>query len=112
MHGQPWSSRELGAIDVTPALWESGRGNGPTTPEQRLMAAVLEDAVRELTQPKAGSRAASARRQKEITEWFASDDVAWPFSFVNVCEALDLAPDRLRARLCGAGSTPPAPRTG
>ena len=69
------------------------------TPEQRLMAAVLEDAMRELTRPEGGWFGARARRRAELEAWFASDDVAWPFSFVNVCEALDLDVARFRSRL-------------
>ena len=69
------------------------------TPEQRLMAAVLEDAMRELSRPGGEWPGARTRRLAEIRDWFASDDVAWPFSFVNVCEALDLDVGRFRARL-------------
>ena len=71
------------------------------TPEQRLMAAVLEDALRELSRPAGEWFGARARRRAEIEAWFASDDVAWPFSFVNVCEALDLDVTGFRLRLGG-----------
>jgi hypothetical protein len=71
------------------------------TPEQRLMAAVLEDAMRELARPAGDWCGARARRRAEIEAWFASDDVAWPFSFVNVCEALDLDVAGFRLRLGG-----------
>ena len=71
------------------------------TPEQRLMAAVLEDALRELARPGGEWLGTRARRRAEIVAWFASDDVAWPFSFVNVCEALDLDVAGFRLRLGG-----------
>jgi hypothetical protein len=65
------------------------------------MAAVLEDAMRELSRPEGEWIGARARRLAEIHAWFASDDVAWPFSFVNVCEALDLDVGSFRSRLGG-----------
>jgi hypothetical protein len=76
-----------------------------STPEQRLMAAVLEDAMRELTRPGGGWYGARARRQIEVQRWLESDDVAWPFSFVNVCEALDLDPGEVRSCLGRSGGS-------
>jgi hypothetical protein len=63
------------------------------------MAAVLEDAVRELVRPGRAWYGARARRRAEVELWFQSDDVGWPFSFVNVCEALDLDPGNVRSRV-------------
>src|SRR5262249_51957455 len=60
------------------------------TPEQRLMAAVLEDAIRSFCQC-AGSRGARSQRLfRETTEWFESRDVNWPFAFEIICNALAL----------------------
>lgn len=77
-------------------------GNGRGTPTRRLMAAVLEDAFRELAHPSGGSPRARTRRCDEIRAWFASDDDSWPFSFVNVCDALGIAATRLREQLRGS----------
>ena len=33
----------------------------------------------------------------EASEWIAADDRTWPFSFVNVCDALDLSASRVRS---------------
>jgi hypothetical protein len=78
------------------------------TPEQRLMAAVLEEALRCL-QGKAyvpGRPLAATDRQRRrlpvqqaATRWFASQETAWPFSFENICAALGLDADTLRRRL-------------
>jgi hypothetical protein len=65
----------------------------PHTPEQRLMA------VRELVRPGGAWYGARARRRAEVQVWLESDDIVWPFSFVNVCEALDLDPGEVRCRL-------------
>ena len=35
----------------------------------------------------------------EATEWVAADDRGWPFSFVNVCDALDLSVSRVRSAI-------------
>ncbi len=74
-------------------------GTPRRTPEQRLMAAVLEDALRELDRPGGSWYGARARRRAEVQVWLESNDVAWPFSFVNVCEALDLDPGHVRSHV-------------
>ena len=86
---------------LAPLLPEQMLDAPQRSPEQRLMVAVLEDAMRELARPGGEWFGARARRRAEIVAWFASDDVAWPFSFVNVCEALDLDVARFRTRLGG-----------
>jgi hypothetical protein len=63
------------------------------------MAAVLEDAMRELARPSEVWMGAAERRRAEVQAWVESDDVAWPFSFLNVCEALDLDPAHLRRHI-------------
>jgi hypothetical protein len=87
---------EPGLVSLMP---EQLLGGPCRTPEQRLMAAVLEDAVRELVRPGGTWYGARARRRAEAEMWFESDDVAWPFSFVNVCEALDLDPRDVRSHV-------------
>src|SRR5712675_3253922 len=36
--------------------------------------------------------------------WIMSDDCSWPFSFLNVCQALNLAPDIVRQELVADAS--------
>ena len=68
-------------------------------PEKRLMLAVLEDGVGTF-QKYAGAPGRRARRLfAEAEEWFASDATDWPFSFANVCVALNLEPEYLRRGL-------------
>ncbi len=33
--------------------------------------------------------------------WVTSDDSSWPFSFLNVCQALNLAPETVREEVLG-----------
>ena len=70
-------------------------------PEKRLMLAVLEDGVGTF-QKYSGIPGRRARRLfTEAEEWFASDDIEWPFAFVNVCQGLGLEPQYIRRGLRG-----------
>jgi hypothetical protein len=71
----------------------------PPTPEQRLMKAVLDDAIA-VHAATDGARDRRRRRlREEVAEWFASDAAEYVFSFVNVCRALGLEPAGVRAGL-------------
>ncbi|HYV56245.1 MAG TPA: hypothetical protein VE911_01815 [Candidatus Nitrosopolaris sp.] len=75
-----------------------GSGGGPAGRERALMLAVLEDAVRCL----AGELGPSGERPTlaaEARAWFMTSDPRWPFSFVNICDALELDADRVRRQL-------------
>ena len=65
------------------------------TPEQCLMAAVLEDAIDVYRHPRADRR----ERMRETEAWFRSDDRSWLFSFGRICETLGLDPHAIRASL-------------
>jgi hypothetical protein len=72
------------------------QGSSDRTPEHRLMAAVLDDAIRSFCQF-AGSRLGREKRLfRETAEWFESCDVSWPFSFESICDALALDPQWIR----------------
>jgi hypothetical protein len=77
-------------------------GERASTPEQRLMRAVLDDALDVVLDPRPhlGRRDRALRGDAE--RWLAEDDREWPFSFVNVCEALAIDPVRLREFAAGA----------
>ena len=67
--------------------------------ERRLMAAILEDAIDCFQKYLWAKDNRSRILRQEAESWFFSDDDSWPFSFINVCEALDLEPDFLRRGL-------------
>jgi hypothetical protein len=81
-------------------FYQTTRRTYYSSPELRLMAAVLEDAVATLT---TDQRRCSRRQQREFNEtlkWLnAAEGCDWVFSFVSVCEALTLDPDYLRRGL-------------
>jgi GNAT superfamily N-acetyltransferase len=68
-------------------------------PEEKLMLAVLDDAIA------CFQKYAFARDRKgkvlfqEAEEWVEATNHDWPFSFVNVCEILGFDPDYLRQGL-------------
>ncbi len=68
------------------------------SPEQRLLAAVLTDALTELRDLVASPRVDDPRLAR-LLAWFQSRDDRWPFSFESVCAYLDLESESIRARL-------------
>ena len=67
--------------------------------EYELVAAVLRAAIYDY-QTFAGMHTRRAERSfHEIERWFWADDRHWHFSFINVCEILDLDPTYIRAGL-------------
>jgi hypothetical protein len=71
----------------------------PRIPEDRLMLAVLLDAVALLREYAFGTHPHSRRTVTDTLGWFASDDASWPLSFRNVCTALGLDVDQFRDAL-------------
>jgi hypothetical protein len=67
--------------------------------ERRLMAAILEDAIDCFQKYLWAKDNRSRNLRQEAENWFLSEDDSWPFSFVNVCHALELEPDFLRRGL-------------
>jgi len=64
---------------------------------RRLMCAILEDAVNVYANEVGSSQ--PSRTFRETRRWLDSNDRTWVFSFLRICEALDLDPQRVRARV-------------
>jgi hypothetical protein len=71
----------------------------PETPEDRLMFAVLLDAVALLREHATGVRPHSQRLVSDTARWFASDDDGSPLSFARICLGLGLDVPTLRGGL-------------
>jgi hypothetical protein len=72
------------------------------TGEQRLMAAVLEDAIAlhfKSKPPDTAKRSKFQQEQAQADHWLRSNDQASVFSFLRICEALNLDPQYLRRGL-------------
>jgi|SRR5215467_8699599 hypothetical protein len=68
-------------------------------PEERLMFAVLTDAV-ECFQKYFGFQSRKCQALfAEAAEWIESRDSSWPFSFEQICQTLDISPSYLRLGL-------------
>lgn len=85
---------------VTPAQYYAvRRGSRESEPLQRLMIALLADAIR--CYQTAETAKTELRRQlfREARWWLFEEKFAGPFSFEAVCEALVIDPERLRRGL-------------
>jgi len=82
-------------------FYSARRGTASVEPLQRLMVAMLVDAVR-CFQTKFAARQ-PARRQEfaEVRSWLFSDEENGMFSFKAVCDALEVNPEALRKSLVG-----------
>ena len=68
----------------------------PLEPERELMLAVLADAVECYWKYSGARDGIGTRLFQDAREWLLEDDELRPFSFVNVCSALQLDPGYIR----------------
>jgi hypothetical protein len=91
-----------GPADVMlPSQFFGPMGSGGLHSEQRLMLAVLVDAINIL---QGWNRMGSARKRRtfaDTAQWVLMQGTNYPFSFDNVCDALSIDPEMLRQRLRG-----------
>jgi len=92
-------------------IWHRSRA---ISAERALILAVLWQAADDLQKHRFARRRQQQRLYMEAYDWVASEDQRWPYSFVNLCELLQLSPEALRegllgnakpARLSGAAAT-------
>ena len=98
--GLSTSSEIFSAAAVLPAqFFTPADGTSTTSGVVALMYAVLEEALHCWQQQSAKSGQRAQRLATEAEEWFFTDDSSWPFSFVNICAALNLDSDYIRQGL-------------
>ena len=68
-------------------------------PEQKLMFAVLTDAIECFQKYIASTNRRSRNLFREAERWILSHEKDWPFSFEHICDALHLSPSYLRVGL-------------
>src|ERR1700722_1053739 len=86
---------------ILPSQFFGAMGGGGLCSEQRLMLAVLVDAINIL---QGWNRMGSARKRRtfaDTAQWVLMQGTNYPFSFDNVCDALSIDPEMLRQRLRG-----------
>ncbi len=71
------------------------------TSRKDLAAGILKQAVLDLRRFHGASSAVEREFYLDAHRWVTSDDCSWPFSFLNVCQALNLAPGTVRGDVLG-----------
>src|SRR5690606_38242157 len=91
-------ARRNDPASVLPSQW-TDLLRAAASPERRLMAAVMIDAIRD-HRAGIGARSGRARQLGHLAaHWIASTETTWPFSFENICAAFDVDAADLRRRL-------------
>jgi hypothetical protein len=70
-----------------------------SAPEIALAKGVLIQARRDLRRFRGARDSVGQEIYADAHSWFVSDDLWWPYSFLNVCEVLGLSPAILRKEL-------------
>jgi hypothetical protein len=71
------------------------------TSQRDLAAGVLKQVAQDLRRFHGRTSAVERELYLDAYRWLVSDDIFWPFSFLNVCQLLNLAPESLRQELLG-----------
>ena len=68
----------------------------PIEPERALAAVVLRQAANDLRRFRESEDAVGREMYWDARSWFLSNDTEWPYSFLNVCHSLGIAPENIR----------------
>jgi hypothetical protein len=71
------------------------------TSRRDLAAGILKQAALDLRRFHGATSAVEREFYLDAHRWVISDDCSWPFSFLNVCQALNLAPETVREEVLG-----------
>jgi hypothetical protein len=69
------------------------------TSQRELASGILKQAAQDLRRFHGATSAVKRELYHDAYRWVISDDCSWPFSFLNVCQLLKLAPEILRQDL-------------
>jgi hypothetical protein len=78
-------------------------------PEERLMIAVLRDALDCIEKYRSAATKQGRQLYYEANQWFLADEADWPYSFEWICTLLELDSNAVRERLAGGPEPEPAP---
>jgi hypothetical protein len=82
-----------------PVVKEQFFKNGIRGGEERLMLALLQDAVECFQEYALAEYVWEKKLFQEAEDWILEKNTDWPFSFENICETLQLNPDYIRQGL-------------
>ena len=71
------------------------------TSQKDLAAGVLKQAAQDLRRFHGATSAVEREFYLDAHRWVISDDCSWPFSFLNVCQVLNLTPETVREEVLG-----------
>src|SRR4029077_19585637 len=71
------------------------------TSRRDLADGILKQAALDLRRFHSANSAVEREFYLDAYRWVTSDDCSWPFSFLNVCQALNLAPETIREEVLG-----------
>src|SRR6266853_421310 len=74
------------------------------TNQKDLAVGVLKQAAQDLRRFHGATSAIERELYLDAYSWLTSDDCSWPFSFLNVCQLLNLTPDIVRQELVADAS--------
>src|SRR4026207_1882745 len=75
------------------------KGNDTNTYERsqcELADGVLKQAAQDLRRFYGATSTIERELYLDVYRWVMSDDCSWPFSFLNVCQSLNLVPEHVR----------------
>src|SRR6478672_235674 len=71
------------------------------TSRRDLASGILKQAALDLRRFHNASSAVEREFYLDAHRWVTSDDYSWPFSFLNVCQTLNLSPETVRGDVLG-----------
>jgi len=71
------------------------------TSRKDLAGEILRQAELDLRRFHGATSAVEREFYLDAYRWVVSDDCSWPFSFLNVCQALNLTPETVRQEMLG-----------
>ena len=71
------------------------------TSRRDLAAGILKQAALDLRRFHDASSSVEREFYLDAHRWVTSDDCSWPFSFLNVCQTLNLSPGTVREEVLG-----------
>jgi len=74
------------------------------SPEKAMAGSVLRQAASDLRRFCDATSGVERQLYLDAYDWVTADDFSWPYSFVNICQSLNLPPDVARGELLGDAS--------
>jgi hypothetical protein len=71
----------------------------PLSPEKAMAGSVLRQAASDLRRFRDAMSGVERQLYLDAYDWVTADNFSWPYSFVNICQSLNLAPEAARTEL-------------